>query len=106
MQAGLATDRWKRTPEDYLNAAKGLFGSMSRNGFMPVCAVPIDPDGEILGGAHRVACALALELKAVPVEWKDNFVWAPPWGIGWFEEKGMWGADLKRLESDWQEMNA
>src|SRR5688572_21516981 len=86
LQQGLATDAWKMTLDDYVVSAALLCRSMAYSGFDPSHAVPIDPDGELLGGAHRVACALALGLDVVPVERRENRVWAPAWGIDWFRD--------------------
>jgi hypothetical protein len=104
MQLGLATDRWKRTVEDYLRAARDLFASMQRHGFLPQGAIPIDPQGELLGGAHRLACALALNIPLVSAVKLPHMVWAPPWHREWFVEHGMTREDLQRLDADWDFM--
>lgn len=106
MRAGLPTDQWKRSVNDYYFAAYRLCDSMRINGYLPNEPVPIDPDGELLGGAHRLACALALEIADIPVAHMPNSVWAPPWHREWFVEHGMYGPDLARLDADWAEMNA
>lgn len=89
MAAGLSTDGWKDALDDYVSAAAALFGSMAEKGFDPRHAVPIDPDGELLGGAHRVACALALEIERIPVERRPDRVWAPAWDADWFRVYGL-----------------
>lgn len=98
---GLATDQWKRTTDDYVNAANQLFGSMLNSGFSQFYAVPVDPAQEILDGSHRVACALAFWQGTIPVVLTTKRVWAPPWGLDWFVAKGMAQSDLDRLQSDW-----
>lgn len=100
MRAGFSTDRWKLTLEDYTEAARELCASVANYGFRPEGAIPIDPNGELLDGSHRVSCALALGIESVPVKQEDRTVWAPAWGEQWFIEHGMSDADLKRLRAD------
>jgi hypothetical protein len=104
IREGIATDQWKLSLTDYVVAAKMLLESMRTFGFRPKAMVPVDPDGELLGGAHRVACALALGIKEIPILRETRKVWAPPWDWGWFVEKGMMFDDLERLLSDWEAM--
>lgn len=95
-------DGWKRSLEDYEQAAHALAQSMARDGFDRSMPVAIDRDGELLGGAHRVACALALELTEIAIQGHDKQVWADPWGYDWFKSRGMPLDELKRLELDMQ----
>jgi hypothetical protein len=104
MKAGLSTDRWKKTVEDYLQSAWRLFWQIKQHGFSPDYPVPIDPDGELLDGSHRVACAVALGLTEIPVERHTRMAWAPAWGWDWFVAHGMAPADLETLRADWAEM--
>lgn len=101
MKAGLATDKWKRSVDHFVSSAKALYGAMVHEGFDPRFAVPIDPDGELLNGSHRVACALALGIAEIPVEHRPNYVFAPPWDYEWFVANGMGEGDLERLREDW-----
>lgn len=105
MEAGLATDQWKRSAEDYLSSAKALFRSMVEKGFDPKCPIPLDPHGELLNGSHRVACALALEIEEIPTVSIDRLAWAPPWGEAWFIANGMEPKDLERLRQDMARLN-
>lgn len=100
IDAGLPTDWWKRSTDDYVSSAMQLAASMRYSGFLPLYAVPVDLDGELLGGAHRVACALALGLPEIPVTREQRRVWAPPWGEAWFIDNGMGEADIDRLRAD------
>jgi hypothetical protein len=106
MKAGLATDKWKTSLVDYTEAAKELCASMASHGFLPQGAIPIDPDGELLDGSHRVACAMALELKAVSVIRETRKAWAPPWGEAWFVDNGCPADDLDRIRQDWKSLAA
>jgi hypothetical protein len=107
MEAGIATDKWKTEIDDYVSSATGLFKSMSLHGFDSRYPVPIDPDGELLDGSHRVACALALEIPHIPVELRPNHVWAPAWGYLWFCEAktSKHSKDVKRILDDWIALN-
>ena len=104
MRAGMATDQWKRSVDDYVNAAGELARSMKVHGFKEDWPVMLDPDNELLSGAHRVACALALGLERIVVNYSRYVVWAPPWGRPWFVIHGMSDADLERLDLDWERM--
>ena len=91
----------KADTDAYVASAGALCRSMAYNGFDPACAVPVDPDGELLNGAHRVACALALGIESVPVSGEGRRVWAPEWGIDWFRANGMDEENLQRLQTDY-----
>jgi hypothetical protein len=106
MAVGLATDAWKRTLDDYVASAGALAASMALRGFLPEEAIPIDPDGELLNGSHRLSCALALGIETVPVERRADRVWAPSWSIDWFRDHGMGEEDLSRLKADWEALTA
>jgi hypothetical protein len=80
---GLSTDGFKFGPFDYIGAALALLESMQRLGFDPDHAIPVDDNGDILNGAHRIACALALG-KNVIIGRSGKNAWAPPWDGKWF----------------------
>ena len=103
--AGIATDQWKRSVDDYVVAAQAVFASMARDGFNSRYPIQLDPDGELLGGAHRLAAALALGLPSVPCEIAPYKVWAPPWGEAWFQEH-MTVAMVDRVRADWERLKA
>jgi hypothetical protein len=104
MRAGLATDQWKKTLDDYVASARALFESMREDGFRLSGAVPVDPAGELLDGSHRVACALALGVEMIPAKREARHAWAPPWGYEWFVANGMGYDDLARLCRDFREL--
>ncbi len=64
--------------------------------------MPIDPDGELLDGSHRVACALALEIDVIPAQRMQTRCWAPAWSYEWFVQNGMPHDNLARLCQDWK----
>jgi hypothetical protein len=105
MALGLATDQWKRTLYDYVRSSADLAASMRIHGFLPQCALPIDPNGELLGGAHRLACAIALSMPSIAVSRLPRMAWAPPWHREWFIEHGMSAPDIARLDDDWEMMH-
>lgn len=102
MRAGLATDSWKCTVDDYVEASYDLLASMRTNGFYAGESIPLDPNGELLNGAHRLACAMALGFPQVPVIELPKVAWAPPWHREWFVEHGMPEQDLQELDNDWE----
>jgi hypothetical protein len=104
LDLGIQTDKWKRDLDDYVLAASDLAASMKVFGFLPDGAIPVDADGELLGGAHRVACAIAVGMPHVTVTKIPRKVWAPPWHREWFVEHGMAQDDLRRLDDDWELM--
>jgi hypothetical protein len=87
--------------EQYVQDCGRLLASMRASGFIAAHAVPIDPDGELLGGAHRTACAIALGLPAIPVTDEMRRVWAPAWDKQWFVSNGVEPADMERIAADW-----
>lgn len=103
MVQGLATDKWKKSVDDYVVSATELLKSIARKGIRE--PIPIDPDGELLNGSHRVACAVAYNLAAVIVIRQDRKVWAPAWDLGWFMEHNMPPQDVERMMNDWALMN-
>ena len=94
----------KVNTDQYVADCKTLLISMANRGFDSAHPIPIDPDGELLGGAHRVACALALGIKVVPVDRKDQYVWAPPWDMAAIREYGASEADQFVIATDWAEL--
>jgi hypothetical protein len=95
----------KSGTDQYVADCRQLLLSMRRLGFLPEHAVPIDLRGELLGGAHRVACALALGIEDTPVIRKNSLVWAPPWGDLWFIDNGCPAEDLSRIRQDFQSLH-
>ena len=105
MAAGLKTDKWKRSVDHYLISAKALLNAMAHEGFDPQYAIPVDPEGELLDGSHRLAAALVLKMADVPVVRPSTVAWAPAWGRQWFADQGMSVSDLERIERDWNALS-
>lgn len=72
----------------YLPAARFLFRSMGARGFDASWPIPINIDMELLGGAHRTACAHVLGLTPSYEKIDTSHVW-PAWGREWFIEHDM-----------------
>ena len=104
MQAGIPTDKWKQSTDDYVTSARTLLASMQDMGFLASGAVPVDPNGELLDGSHRVACALAIGVPQISVMRLTRKAWAPPWDLAWFATHGMTRADLVRVLADFDLM--
>lgn len=99
MQAGLATDRWKRSIDDYMVSAQALAQSV-RDGFDSRFPVPVDNNGDILDGSHRLAAALVAGSIRIPIEPRDTLAWAPAWDRAWFIDNGLPPDQVASLERD------
>lgn len=101
-KAGFGMDTGKQTPRDYIDACRALLKSMQDKGYDKDWPIPVDPNGELLGGAHRLACALALDVR-VWVQHCTTSVTAPSWSYRWFVWlTDMADADRQRLIEDWE----
>lgn len=94
-------DEGKETAEDYVSAAVNLYTNMSAKGYDDKFPIPVDPHGEILGGAHRLACALLLNLD-VPIQRCQQEAWAPSWSFRWFCFHQVHPEDRIRMVNDWE----
>lgn len=95
---GLPMDVWKRSPYDYVLSARSLLDSMIEEGFRTENPVPLDMNRELLDGSHRVACALALGYKKIPITQTMRWAWAPAWGRAWFGSNGYGTEVIKELQ--------
>jgi len=75
----------KRSIDDYVEVARELFYSMKANGFDENYAVPYTNEGLLLNGAHRIACAAALNVDIVTTVVYDKKQTRKPWGLDWFQ---------------------
>lgn len=106
MAAGLPTDKWKLSLDDYVASAISLCNSMESCGFLDEGAVPVDLDGELLQGAHRVACALAIRIESIPIIEEYRRAWAPAWDLDFLAARGMSAGDLNRVAADFDKISA
>ena len=91
----------KTSLEDYEHCFTALIESIRTEGFKDAFAIPVDMDGRILNGAHRLSAALALQLEYVPVvrmpaPWKGL-----EWGMAWFLAHGFAPAEINQLLQLW-----
>lgn len=98
-------DSTKESLSVFLPAARSLLASMASNGFSSTAPVPVDANGDILGGAHRTACALALGLD-VWCERRAEIAWAPAWDAAWFKQHGMPEEIVGELLTDFETLKA
>jgi hypothetical protein len=98
-------DGQKGNLDAYLYGARALLASMRIYGFDQEFPVPLDPNSDLLGGAHRVACALALGIDVV-VQHLPHMAWAPRWDRDWFLAHCCPEADMLRIDEDWKALNA
>ena len=97
MLEGIATDVTKLSIDDYHTAAWDLASRMMDMGFIPGHAIPLDPNGELLDGSHRLAAAIAGGAREVYAERHAKEVWAPAWDIYWFEDQGLKDEYIKEI---------
>lgn len=75
----------KNSPEDFLRAFRQTFESLQRFGFdASKSRIVVNPDGQVVDGAHRLACAAALDLDIVTQPSEEH----PNYGQGFFESRG------------------
>lgn len=96
-------DGAKPDVEAFVPLAGALLLSMQNFGYHKTFPIPVDPNGDILGGAHRLACAIALGIPAW-IEPRPERAWAPAWGLRWFMDRDFPDDDVKRLVDDWKRM--
>lgn len=97
--------KYKGADSTLLSNARELFDRMRLNGFDSQAPILIDPNGVILDGAHRTACAIALGLGVVVIR-IGVYSTAPDWGCRWFEDRGMPEGDLAILKFIWSWLHA
>ena len=99
-------DSDKNSLDVFLPQARALLASMANDGYDWSYPIPIDRNEDILGGAHRLACALALEIGDVAVEDQDRLAWAPAWDAAWFRQHGMSEQDVEGLIYDYERLKS
>ncbi len=89
---GVEKRSWKLNLNDYNLAAEDLWQSM-RHGFNAAHPVIVGNNLNLMGGAHRIACAIALDCN-VHVITKDKPGNAAPWDEAFMLGRGMSAADM------------
>jgi len=103
MLDGAPTDGWKLTIDHWVDGCAALLESMRNQGFIAQHPIPLDKNGELLNGTHRLACAMALRIDEVWV-WRlpDKEVWAPEWGLDWLIANAVPNDDIRRIGKDFE----
>lgn len=103
MLNGTPTDGWKLSVEHWVDGCAALMDSMKTNGFLPQHPIPLDKNGELLNGTHRLACAIVLDIREIWV-WRleNKEAWAPDWGVEWLVANGFPTEDIKRIAKDFE----
>lgn len=72
----------KNSITDYRTSCSVMLQDMRKNGYNPKFPIPLNYKGELLNGAHRLACAKSLGLE--PFFLRVENVLAPVWDEKWF----------------------
>ncbi|RTZ47584.1 FkbM family methyltransferase [Candidimonas sp. SYP-B2681] len=96
----------KASVGDYEQAFVVLIESIKEYGFLRHFAIPVDCNGKILNGAHRLAAALALGLKTVPVITLPAPWEGLEWGLGWFLHSDFEPNEINALLLEWCELRS
>lgn len=91
----------KTSLADYERCFMALIDAIKAAGFKDEFAIPVDADGRILNGAHRLSAALALQLDRVPVV-RIPYPWKGlEWGMAWFLNQAFMPAEINQLLQLW-----
>jgi hypothetical protein len=100
--AELYTQYRKARPSELKSVAAfaRLFERIAQDGFAPHCPIDVAQDASILDGAHRLACAMVLDMPSIPLR-----IVRMPWRFyavtsTWFAKNGFSADDLARLEQE------
>jgi hypothetical protein len=99
---GVEKRSWKKSVDDYVNGAEGLLLDMW-TGFNPKHPVELGSNLNLMGGAHRIACAIAKGFK-VHREIRDKAGNARAWDIMFLHEKGMRPSDIRCIQAYQEEL--
>lgn len=90
----------KLTIDDYVKAAHSLYCSMESDGFDGRFPVIIGSNGRLRDGAHRIACALALDVEYVQAKNDRRPGLATEWGRYFLKSCNFTELEVRRVESD------
>ena len=82
--------------EAFDSSFKELVGSMKDNGFLPEYFIPLDRYGKMINGAHRLAVALALNMKAYCYKYPFNGL-VFSFDRLWLEDHGFENKDIEYI---------
>ena len=92
-------------PESFVNSFDALIESIRGNGLSEDCIIPRGGSGDILDGAHRLACALyfGLQVDVVDVEFSSADF---SFNQDYFEERGMSESYLDEMALEYAKLKA
>lgn len=99
---GIEKRSWKKTVDDYIWACSNLLWCISRFGFDANYPIRTGKNGWLLDGAHRLACALLLELDVYYVI--ENRDGTAAWGESWFVRNKINPEDLEKIKRTWDNL--
>jgi hypothetical protein len=94
----------KNNIDEYLQSAINLFRSMESNGFDSNYPIPYNSNG-ILNGAHRIACAVCLNLD-IYCKYINNNHARKKWGIDWFINNNFTSEQIELIQTQYQKLNS
>jgi hypothetical protein len=103
---GIEPGGGKSTLAAYMTHARALQRHMKAHGFNDDHPIRVGTNGRLMDGAHRIACALALGVRRIPVVTVDKPGRARDWGAACLTGHGIDPDDLARLEADFKVLTA
>ncbi|MDC0506276.1 hypothetical protein OAN96_01640, partial [Candidatus Gracilibacteria bacterium] len=82
----------KNNYKDFLDDFHTLIKSFTEKGFDHDFPIPLNSKGELLNGAHRLACCIYFGIK--PVYKKSPSDISINWGLKWFQSNGFKQKDI------------
>lgn len=75
---------------DYEEDFKELIKSILENGYINKNPVELNKNFEVFDGAHRLVCALALNIEKIPVRFSSKYINKDyAYSIEWFKKNGL-----------------
>lgn len=90
---------WKKEFED-------LIKSFEKNGYIKDYPVELSKDFRVFNGSHRLCCALAFNIKKIPVKFTDEYIdriWYD-YSKDWFKANGLSNVE-KHIDKKYQELS-
>lgn len=102
---GVEPGSWKRSVDDYVEGFQTLLHSLRVWGFDKKSPVKVGNDGNLLGGAHRIAGSLALNKRVYVVTAKRRGV-IRAWDREELMRNGLKPSDLHKIEAELERLCA
>ena len=76
--------------QNYEYEFKSLIESINKNGFYKESALELNKNFEVFDGAHRLSCAIAFNIKKLPVKFSKKYINNTyDYSINWFRKNGL-----------------